>query len=239
LATYDGRLHDYLGFPVLETELDADDARAAVSGLYSETVHTTAPGFGWEQGLPPYGTRITALNLAPHGTFAAQYISLLRNLLVRDTASGVDLLGGVSPAWMAPGRTIVVRAAPTSEGIVSLRLRALPGGDGATLRWRLSSWSDGRARRSLVWQLPYWVRSARVAGHRRSLHGAVALPGARGTLTLHWDARRPTVDLAHTTAALDRAYRAHHRRVPLRPAAGWEPVRRGPGAPDRLSWPAR
>jgi hypothetical protein len=210
LATYDGRLHDYLGFPVLETELEAGDARAAVAGLYSETVHTTAPGFGWEQGLPPFGTRITALNLAPHGTFAAQYISLLRNLLVRDAGVGVDLLGGVSPAWLAPGATIAVRGAPSSVGTVSLRLHALPGGDGATLRWRVAGGGG-----PLFWQLPWWVHTAHTGV--RTVRGAVALPGPRGTLTLHWHARRPSVDLARTAASLDRAYRAHHRRIPLRP----------------------
>jgi hypothetical protein len=215
LATYDGRLHDYLGFPILETELESGDAAAAVSGLYSETVHTTAPGFGWEQGLPPYGTRITALNLAPHGTFAAQYISLLRNLLVRDTGDGVDLLGGVSPAWMAASDHIAVTDAPSSAGTVSLRLVVLPGGDGATLRWRVT----GRAG-PVYWQLPYWVHSAHA--HGRVLRGRVALPGAHGTLTLRWRARHPPVALNRAAAALDRSYRAHHRSAPLRSASGWD-----------------
>jgi hypothetical protein len=222
LATYDGRLHDYLGFPILETELESGDAAAAVLGLYSETVHTTAPGFGWEQGLERHGTRITALNLAPHGTFAAQYISLLRNLLVRDTGDGVDLLGGVSPAWMAPSDHIAVTGAPSSAGTVSLRLFVLPGGDGATLRWRVT-----RPAGPVYWQLPYWVRSARA--HGRVLRGRVALPGAHGTLTLRWRARRPPVALHRAAAALDRSYRAHHRPAPLRPARNWDP----PAPPTR------
>lgn len=45
-------LHDYLGFPIFQTELNrgGESVASAVAGLYAETVHTTATGAGWEDG---------------------------------------------------------------------------------------------------------------------------------------------------------------------------------------------
>ncbi|HEY2766872.1 MAG TPA: hypothetical protein VGI76_01370, partial [Solirubrobacteraceae bacterium] len=73
IATYShgASLHDYLGFSVFETELAAGDARNAVAGLYAELAHTTSTEEGWEWDVAPFGTRASAVNLAPHGTFAA------------------------------------------------------------------------------------------------------------------------------------------------------------------------
>ena len=215
LATYDGMLHDYLGFPIDETELESGDTAAALRGFYAELIHTTAPGFGWEDGLRPFGDRRDPLNLSPHGTFAGQFISLLRNLLVREDGDAIDLLSGVSPAWMAPGDVISVRGAPSAAGTVSLRLTVTAAGDGATLRWSVPNASE-----PLYWQLPYWVALARGPGGR-ALRGRVALPGSRGVLTLHWSARRPSLSAALSIAALNRGYRAHGRPAPIVPAPGW------------------
>ena len=77
----------------------------ALRGFYAELVHTTASGYGWEDGPEPYGERDSTTNLTPHGTFAGQFVRLLRNLLVRDEGDGVALLAASSPAWLRPGDT--------------------------------------------------------------------------------------------------------------------------------------
>jgi hypothetical protein len=214
LPTYlDGReLHDYLGFRIFQTELAAGDAAGAIAGLYAELVHTTATDGGWETGIAPFGGRASATNLAPHGTFAAEYVALLRNMLVADTpAGGVQLLAGASPAWLAPGQRIAVTAAPTDHGVISFTERSTRRGE--TLTWH-GALDPGTP---LSWALPAWARDARTASGPVS-GGVIALHGDSGSLTVTFGGRRPAQSYERTAAALNAAYRAHGRPAPLAPA---------------------
>ena len=213
-----GFLHDYLGFPIFQTELRRGGASVtpALAGFYAETIHTTASGGGWEDGPRGYRVRDSTDNLAPHGTFSGQYVSLLHNLLVDDTGSRIDLLAGVSPAWMRAGDHVAVARAATSAGPVSLRLTATA--TGATLRWSLRR-VPGDAE-GLWWTLPYWVPAARLPDGRR-VRGALRLDADRGTVALRWSARAPAQSLAAAVTALDRAYTRRGLTAPLRPAADW------------------
>jgi hypothetical protein len=215
LATYaDGHsLHDYLGFPVFQTELAAGDSADAVAGLYAELAHTTSTDDGWEWDVAPFGTRASAVDLAPHGTFAADYVALLRNLLVEeDPDGGVQLLAGASPAWLGPGEHIAVTDAPTDEGTISFSERS--GAHRETLRWRGAL----RAGATLTWRLPAWARHARTADGA-PIGASVALHGRSGSLTVELDGRPPRQSYARTVAALDAAYRAHGLAAPLVPAS--------------------
>ena len=221
LPTYLGgsELHDYLGFRIFQTELAAGDAVDAVAGLYAELAHTTATDGGWETGIAPFGGRASATNLAPHGTFAAEYVALLRNMLVQDTpAGGVQLLTGASPAWLGPGQRIAVTGAPTDHGVISFTLRSTRRGENLT-------WHDTLAAGTpLSWRLPGWARDVRtangpVSGGAIALHGgAIALSGDSGSLTVTFGGRRPAQSYARAVAALNAAYRAHGRPAPLMPA---------------------
>jgi hypothetical protein len=220
LPTYaDGRsLHDYLGFSLFQSELEAGDARDAIAGLYAELAHTTSTYGGWEWGISPYGYRGSPSDLAPHGTFAADYVALLRNTLVADgPGNRVSLLAGASPAWLAPGQHITVTAVPTDRGRVSFSEHSSARGE--RLTWR-SSLSPGT---ELTWTLPGWAHHARIAGHvrisGRSLSGAtIPLLTRSGSLTVTFDGHRPAQSYASTVAALNAAYRAHGERAPLVPA---------------------
>jgi hypothetical protein len=211
LSTYLGgsELHDYLGFRIFQTELAAGDTADAVAGLYAELVHTTATDDGWETGIGPYRGRASATNLAPHGTFAAEYVALLRNILVADTpAGGVRLLAGASPAWLGPGQRITVTAAPTDHGVISFVERS-------TRRGETLTWHDTLAAGTpLSWTLPPWARDARTASGPMG-GGAIALRGDSGSLTVTFGGRRPAQSYARAAAALNAAYRAHGRPAPL------------------------
>jgi hypothetical protein len=211
LPTYlnGSELHDYLGFRIFQTELEAGDPADAVAGLYAELTHTTATDEGWETGVAPYGKRLSGTNLAPHGTFAAEYVALLRNMLVADTpAGGVQLLAGASPAWLGPGQRITVTAAPTDHGVISFVERS-------TRRGETLTWHDALAAGApLSWTLPPWARGARTASGPVS-RGAIALHGDSGSLTVTFGGRRPAQSYARTAAALNAAYRAHGRPAPL------------------------
>jgi hypothetical protein len=213
LATYAGgrSLHDYLGFSVFETELAAGDSAGAVAGLYSELAHTTATDGGWEWDVAPFGDRASPVNLAPHGTFAGDYVALLRNMLVADRAGGVVLLAGASPAWLGPGERIAVGGAATEHGRISFEERSSSRGE--TLRWT-GSLSPGTP---LTWVLPAWARDARDASGRR-VGLAIQLQGPSGSLAVTFTGRRPRASYALAVAKLNAEYRSRGRPAPIRPA---------------------
>ena len=216
LPTYDDgeSLHDYLGFSVFQTELEAGDVRGAIAGLYSELVHTTSTDEGWEWDIAPFGDRASAVNLAPHGTFAGDYVALLRDMLVADGANGgVSLLAGASPAWLAPGRHITVTSAPTDSGVISFTERSSVRGE--TLTWKDSL----RRGTALTWMLPAWARDAHTAGGRIA-GSSIRLRGSSGSMTVAFAGRRPRQSYALAVAALNAAYRAHGRAAPQVAAAG-------------------
>jgi hypothetical protein len=214
LPTYDsGRsLHDYLGFSLFQTELAAGDAADAVAGLYAELTHTTSTDSGWEWGISPFGSRASPVDLAPHGTFAGDYVALLRNMLVADRPDGgVNLLAGASPAWLAPGHHITVTRAPTNHGVVSFTERSMAHGEIVT--WSSSLMPGTR----LTWTLPPWTRHGRVSG-KRVVGSTIDLPGRSGSIAVSFDGRRPAQSYALAVSALNAAYRAHGRPAPLVPA---------------------
>ncbi len=179
IATYlDTRLlHDYLGFRLFETRLLRNEQRDAVQGLYSELAHTTGTGAGWEAATAPYGDRIVDDVTSPHGWFAAEYVALVRNMLVREQGSDVYLMSAVSPAWLRPGKTIAVTDAPTIRGPVSYRLSATK--TGAVLTWR----AKVQPGTKLYWPVPYAARKVRAAGLKG---GRIALRGRSGRLVVRW-----------------------------------------------------
>lgn len=212
LATYMNgtSLHDYLGFPIFQTELERGEAPRALAGLYSELAHTTASYGGWEWGVAPGGPRGSAVDMSPHGTFSADYVALLRDLLVREGPGGeVELMAGASPAWLRAGQRVSVADAPTAGGGVSFSERSTAGGE--TLSWHSRLSAGAR----LVWRLPWWARRARTAAGRSIAGGTVALHGASGSLTVRFEGRPPAISYAREVAALDAEYRAHGRRAPL------------------------
>lgn len=180
LATYlDGRLlHHYLGFRVLETELLRGRQRRVVRGLYDALAHTSTTHAGFETGVHPRGSRSVDDNPSPHGWYAAEYVALLRNMLVRDDGGRRIVLGSaLSSDWLRPGRAVRVGSAPTPAGRVSFVLRARPGG--AVLAWR------GPAAADLSLAVPAGVRAVRAPGLDRRGR-SIRLPGASGRIAIRW-----------------------------------------------------
>jgi hypothetical protein len=183
IATYDhGRmLHDYLGFRIFETQLERGDQAATVNGLYSELVHSTGTSGGFETGIAPLGKRSSDANLNPHGTYSAELVTLIRNMLVRDDGTRIYLLSAVPGEWLRPGAVTSIRGAPTTLGRVSFRLGAAAGG--ATLRWSAPMSTDP------VWPVPYGVRDFHASAGRLSGRTLI-LPASSGTLRVTWKLRK-------------------------------------------------
>jgi hypothetical protein len=179
LATWLGGrvLHHYLGFRVLETELLRGEQDSVVSGLYSALAHTTATHGGWETGIHPYGSRSVDDNMSPHGWWAAEYVTLLRNMLVREDGERLMLGSALPAAWLRPGRRIGVRRAPSAFGSVSWTL--LPGRRGAVLAW------SAPAGVPVAFQIPTAARAVRAPGLSPGSR-TLELPAARGRVRLNW-----------------------------------------------------
>jgi hypothetical protein len=109
-------LHQYLTMNDTQAWIARGQQQPALRELYSILVHTSSTQAGWECGPPPWSTRDFGNDLAPHNWFAADYIAVLRDMLLCEHGDTLDLLSVVSPAWTRPGQTLWVRNAPTDFG---------------------------------------------------------------------------------------------------------------------------
>jgi hypothetical protein len=175
-----------------------------IAGLYASLAHLTATDGCFELGTRPYRSRLVSEDMAPHAWCSAEYVALIRNMLVRERGNGLALLGAVSPAWLGAERRVSITAAPTAYGAVSVALTSTR--TGADLTWA------GPVGVRLFWTVPAAAHDARIAG--REVHGLVALPAAKGRLHVTWRLRRNTTSLAATRRALAAAYRRHGRTAP-------------------------
>jgi hypothetical protein len=119
-------IHGYLGFDVPMTELQRGEKARVMDALLSAAAHTTAANGGFEYGSAR--RRDYGKNLAPHGCWAAKYLALLRDCLVREDGDTLHLGGALSPDWVKPGQRVRVVHAPTDFGAVSYALEGRDGG---------------------------------------------------------------------------------------------------------------
>jgi hypothetical protein len=199
LATWKGQLHHYLGFRVFQTELRRGEQRDVVRGLYDALAHTTATHGGFETSIRPYGDRASATNMAPHGWFAAEYVALLRNMLVREDGRGLVLMSALSPSWLQPGDPVAVRSAPTTRGRVSFRLEPREGG--AVLTWD----ADVPEGTPLRWPVPGAAREVSAPGLRGR---TIELPGRNGQIEVRWRLAGDAPTYRDAVGRLVRRYRS-------------------------------
>ena len=199
IATYlDGRLlHHYLGFRVLQTELLGGRQRRVVRGLYDALAHTTATHGGFETGIHPGGSRSVDDNPSPHGWYAAEYVALLRNMLVREEGRRIVLGSALSPAWLRPGRAVRIGGAPTPAGRVSFSLHARRGG--AVLRWRAPAGAD------MSLTVPAGVRDVRARGLDRRRR-SIRLGRPAGRIAIRWRLGARTDTYVSAVRRLRRSY---------------------------------
>jgi hypothetical protein len=190
IATYGRALHGYLGFRVLETELRRGESDRVVRGLYAALAHTTATDGGFEIGPERHGGGEVGNNLTPHGWWAAEYVALLRNMLVREAGGRrLVVLSALPGGWLRPGRRVAIAGAPTALGRVTLDLRSAHAG--ATLRWRVP------AGARVVWPVPEAARGVRARGLDRRRR-VIVLRGRRGRLAVRWRGIARTTSYSQT-----------------------------------------
>lgn len=192
-------LHHYLMIKNTLTSITISDQKNAVRELYGELLHTSSTQAGFEYAIRPWGDRDFRGNLSPHGWFAAEYRSMLRSMLVRETDTDLHLLSVLSPAWMGAGKHVSVQNVPTYFGKVSFTL-SMPNDDEADLSLK-TSYRD--APKQLVLHLPwfYTLDSAEADGKTIAARNSeLILPIHTNRVILHWHRHAEEEQLSYDAA---------------------------------------
>lgn len=224
LMTYAGRLHHYLTMKNTENFIVRGDEQRALEELYSILVHTSATHAGFEWGVKPWGDRDFGNNLMPHGWFGAKYISVIRNMLLREEHNDLHLLSVLSPAWAGDGKRLTVRNAPTYFGTVNLEAHFRR--DGMTLALDPKF---GQLPERIVVHLPWFVKgsAASVDGKPAAIDkNRVSLPGSARKLEVGWAAVVPTAGFSYDEAVENykREYRTRYERFLEEGSPADEPI---------------
>jgi hypothetical protein len=211
LITYgDGRfIHHYLTIKNTLTEVIRGDQEQAVRDLYALLVHTSSTQAGFEYAIRPWGDRNFEGNLSPHGWFAAEYRTLLRNMFVREEGSDLHLLSVLAPEWVGAGKTVSVSGVPTDFGAVSFALDQ-PDASNATLHVT-TQWVAAPQR--IILHLPWFMKTSEVSADGKSIAitgNALTLPAGTQTVHLRWTRRAGSSNLSYAHAV--DAYKAEYLR---------------------------
>jgi hypothetical protein len=211
IMTYgDGRwLHHYLTIKNTLTEVIRGDQEQAVRELYALLLHTSSTQAGFEYAIRPWGNRNFEGNLSPHGWFAAEYRTLLRNMFVREDGSDLHLLSVLSPDWIGAGKLVSAARVPTDFGTVSVTLDQ-PSDSAATLRIA-SHWVD--APQHIILHLPWFMNITSVSADGKGVTvsgGAVSLPSDTHTVQIIWSRRADAPNLSYEQSV--EAYKAEYLR---------------------------
>jgi hypothetical protein len=170
------RVHAYLTAANVESALIRGEQQQALMEFYAMLAHTTATHGASEQVLP--GTRDPVNQPQPHGWYAANYVVLLRHMLVRERGDELHLLSAVSPEWLKEGGEIHVTRAPTRFGPLDLHVKRTANGVSIDLAPRFHTRPG-----AIVVHVPWCLRDAVGAGE------AVRLKG--GERRLQWSFKQP------------------------------------------------
>ena len=133
--------------------------------------------------------------------------------MLREQGDELHLLSAISPAWVRPGQSIVVRRAPTDFGDVNFTLHFV-----SPTRARLDLETHFfRAPKRLVLHLPWFMRMTSVTadGRAATIHDdEVDLPAATRSVEIEWTKKPGTerLDFKAAVAKYEAEYREHWRR---------------------------
>ena len=220
-------IHPYMSTFITNSQVIRGEYDRAVQGLYAFLLHSTS-----DHGLPEgvhYGTRTAWGDTVPHLWAAAQYVLLVRDMLVRERDDELHLASAVPTHWLEPGREVAFENAPTFFGPAGFRMQA----EADRLRVWVSS-PPGTGLRQVVVHLPPSIAIAGAVprtGTLRSVdeHQFVLAPG-RALVELR--VRRGVYKRCdyRTTVA---HYRARHREKSVHFASVLRWPLTPPADPDR------
>ena len=104
----------------------------AAATLYAFGNHA-CPLLCWREEQKPAGQPPEYCGDMPHNWASAEFIRLIRHLMILERGSELHLLEGLPAAWTKPGAQTRLTEIPTSFGPTSLTLQIAPDGRAATL----------------------------------------------------------------------------------------------------------
>ena len=122
-------LWNYFGSFYAHAWLWLGDREKAVGTLYAFANHAS-PLLVWREEQMPQGQGARTVGDMPHNWASAEFIRLVRHLLVLERSEELHLLEGLPAAWVRPGMVTRLRDVATEFGPLSLELRV--SADGAT-----------------------------------------------------------------------------------------------------------
>ncbi|MBM3473316.1 MAG: hypothetical protein FJX75_08625, partial [Armatimonadetes bacterium] len=128
LATEAGLLSPTAAANLAQLHALRGEQEQAIRDLYAVLVHTGSCQEGFAGGVRPWAERDSGEDLTPDPRFAAAYVGLLRDLLIREQRGELHLFSAFSPEWLQPGKMVGVVNAPTSFGLVTAALQIEKGG---------------------------------------------------------------------------------------------------------------
>jgi hypothetical protein len=123
---------NYAGSFYAHSHLWLGHGRKAAATLYAFGNHA-CPLLCWREEQKPAGEPPAYCGDMPHNWASAEFIRLVRHLMVLERGPELHLLEGLPSAWTKPGAETRLTDIPTSFGQMSLALRIAPDGRAATL----------------------------------------------------------------------------------------------------------
>lgn len=153
-------MNPYLSIQLARVLQARGDAR--LHGILQALLDAASPTWCWPEAIHPVSGG-GCMGDGDHGWAAAEFLSLVRDLLVRETPGGLLLLDGVPPEWLRPGKSLSIHGAPTDHGTVDLEVEHLD--SELVVRWSILRASH-QAQGQHVLSLP-----GRAARSHFALHG--------------------------------------------------------------------
>lgn len=94
----------------------------AVDYLYAFANHATPTRVWREEQSFKESDNAQFCGDMPHNWASAEFIRLVRHLVVMERGDALDLLAGAPPEWLRPGRTIALERTPTRFGPVTVQM---------------------------------------------------------------------------------------------------------------------
>jgi hypothetical protein len=158
-ASFYGHAHLWLGH-----------GRKTAATLYAFGNHAS-PLLCWREEQNLVGQAERYCGDMPHNWASAEFIRMVRHMLVLERGREIHLLEGLPPAWTHPGSTTSLKEIPTSFGPISLSVKA--DANGADLRVELPR---REPIERLVVHLESFDRSVKEIRYRRKSLTAGAQP---------------------------------------------------------------
>jgi hypothetical protein len=150
--------------------------------LYAFANHAS-PLYCWREEQMPLGGGDQTVGDMPHNWASAEFIRLVRHLLVIERGSELHLFEGLPAGWIKPGAVIKLQKIATDFGPISMSLAVASDGSHAIFRFtppertrpskivlHLDGWSGSSGTRSLSVTAPAWrlIKLSRPAGGSRT-----------------------------------------------------------------------